>query len=89
MDERHLDHAAEVLGRLLEPREHSPALLEPADQVLHDAPPSVGIHVELRRASRAVLVFLRRDHRRDPQLDQVLVDLSRRKCICIAGACDE
>src|SRR4051812_13512703 len=57
---------AGILRRLLEPREHSPALLQPADQVLHDAPPTVGILVELHRASRAVLVLLRGDHRLDP-----------------------
>ena len=41
MDKRYLDHAAEVLGRLLESREDPPAFLQPADQALHDAPPAV------------------------------------------------
>src|ERR1700738_2461341 len=74
LDKRYLDHAAEILGRLLESREDPPAFLQPADQALHDASPAVDILVALHRESRAVLLLLRRDHRLDPQPDQVLVD---------------
>src|SRR3954453_8275800 len=72
--ESHLDHAAEVLRRLLEPRHHPAAFLQPADQALHDAPPPVRLAVELHRARRPVLVLLRRDHRLDVQAQEVFVD---------------
>jgi hypothetical protein len=77
LNEGHLDHAAEILGRLLEPREHPAAFLQPADQALHDAPPAVRLPVELHRPGRAVLILLRRDHRRDADLQQGRVDPGR------------
>src|SRR5436305_15341386 len=61
LDESHLDHAPEVLRRLLEPRHHPAALLQPADHALHDAPPPVRLAIELHRTRRSVLVLLRWD----------------------------
>src|SRR4051794_20273537 len=76
LNERHLDHAAEVLGRLVESREYPPAFLEPADQALHDASPPVRLAIELHRPGFAILVLLRRNYRSDAQLQQELVDPS-------------
>lgn len=74
LDEGQPDHASEVLGGLLEPAEHPAALLEPADQPLDYVAVAIGLTVERHRPVAAVLVGLARDHRRDVQVQQVLVD---------------
>jgi hypothetical protein len=73
-DEGQGDHAAEVLGRLLESREDAAAFLEPADESLDDVTTPVRLSIEVDEASIAVLVFFRRDDGRNPQFEQELVD---------------
>ena len=74
MDKSHLDHAAEVLRRLLETREDAAGFLEPTDQTLDNVAPSVGVAVKLDEAGVAIFVLLGRNDRNDVQFDQVLVN---------------
>ena len=46
MNERHFDHAAEILGCLLEPRENASALFQPTDQTLDDVATTVRLAIE-------------------------------------------
>jgi hypothetical protein len=65
LDVRHFNHAAEVAGRLLEPREDAAALLEPADESFDDVSIAVRLAVEVDQPRIAILVGFGRDDRRD------------------------
>jgi len=74
MNKYHLQEPAEILGGLLESRADTAAFFEPADQSLDDVAAAIGGAIELDRSGIAILVFLRRNHRADSQVDQVIVD---------------
>ena len=74
LDERHLDHATEVLGGFLESREDSAAFFEPADESFHDVSASIRFFVKAHRACITVFVFLRGNDGRHTQLDNVFVN---------------
>lgn len=74
LDERHLDHATEVLGGLLESREDPAVFLYPADESFHDVSASIRFFVKAHRARITILIFLRGNHGRDTQLKNVLVN---------------
>jgi hypothetical protein len=74
VNERELEHAEVVLGCLLEPREDSPALLEPPNETFNDVAFAVSVAVKLNRAGVAIFVFLGRNHRRDAFIEKILVD---------------
>ena len=74
LDEGHFDKAAEVLGRLVEARDDASAFLQPADQLLDDAPPPVRVAIELHGPGLGVFIFLGGNDGRDAQVQQVLVN---------------
>ena len=74
MDERELEHAAEVFGRFLESGEDAPALLQPTDEALDDVALAVCFSVEFHGPRVAAFVLLRWDHRIDAEVQEVLVN---------------
>lgn len=74
MDESHFEHTGEILGGFLKSREDAPAFLEPADQSLDDVSLAIRLPIELNRSGIPILVFLGRNHRRDFQFQQAIVN---------------
>ena len=74
MDEGHFEHAGEVLGGFLEPREDASAFFQPADQSLDDVSLAICFAVERDRSGVPVFVFLGGNHWRDFQFQQTIVD---------------
>ena len=74
MNERHPDHAREVFGGLLEPREDSSAFLEPANQTFDDMAIAIGFTIKLDATRSAVFVGFGRYHRLDAKCQQVGID---------------
>ena len=70
----HSDHSTKVLGRLLKPSEHTPALFQPADQTLNDVAIPVRFLVEYHRPGVTVFVGLRRNDRLNSKVKQILVN---------------
>lgn len=73
-DEGQSDHAAEVLGCLLESREDAAVFLKPADESLNDVATTVRLAVEVDQPRVTILVLFGGNHRCDAQIQQVLVD---------------
>lgn len=74
MREGHLEHAAEVLRRLLEPREDAAAFFKPPDQLFDDATSSIRGFVEVYEPSITIVFGLAGNDGLDVQVQQVLVD---------------
>ena len=74
LNERHADHAAEVLRGLFKSREDSAALFQPANQAFNNIAIAIRLLVKLDEPTIAILVALGRDHRLDIQLQQVFID---------------
>jgi hypothetical protein len=74
VDEGHFEHAGEVLGGFLKPREDASAFFQPADQSLNNVPLAICVAVERDRSGISVFVLLRGNHGLDFQFQQTLVD---------------
>ncbi len=73
LDKRQTDHATKVFGGLLVPRENATEFFEPPDGTFDNVSSAVEFAVKLHRPCVAVFVSLRRNHRGDAQVQQVLV----------------
>jgi hypothetical protein len=74
MNERHLDHAAEILGCLFEPREDATRLFKPANEALNDVSSAIRVVIKLDGTGIAVFAFPGGNDRTNPQLQQVFVN---------------
>jgi len=74
LDKGESDHTGEALGGLLEPAEDAAALLQPADQPLDDVAVTIHLLVESHGPGLVIFVGFRWDHRRDIQVQQVIID---------------
>jgi hypothetical protein len=74
VDESHFEHTGEILGGFLKSREDASAFLEPADQSLNDVALAIRLPIELNRSDIPILVFLGRNHWRDFQFQQAIVN---------------
>jgi len=74
LDHRQLHGRQVVDGELVEARRQCPALLEPADALLHHRPAAVGLPIEPRPAVVGPLVLAARDDRPDAVPPQPAAD---------------
>jgi hypothetical protein len=74
LDECPLDHAEEIAGALLESRENSAALFQPANETLDDIALPVLLTNEFRAPRGSVFVSFAGDHRADASIEQILID---------------
>jgi hypothetical protein len=74
VDERHFEHAGEVLGGFLKSCEDSSAFFQPADQSLNDVSLAICVTVEHDRPGVPVFVLLGGNYRLDFQPQQTIVN---------------